>query len=482
MNIRSGPRPLFPPPDLPAPREIGMSWPISQKIYAGTFIYCKDLKTVDIANRALIGVNAQGKIAFFHRSTIGHEDVIQTYGEEWRHADYVAASNVNQFFFPGFVDTHIHAPQYPNVGLFGKTTLLNWLVKYTFPLESSFRDTIKAEKIYAKCVTRTLTNGTTTAAYYATIHVPSTNLLADICLIKGQRAFIGRVCMDKNPDAVYYSDPSPLAAIGATNETIEHIKKIHPAMDLICPIITPRFAPGCTGELLRRLGALHKETGLLCQTHLAENLDELALVRHYFPTAKSYTELYDSYGLLTSKTILAHCIHIDTADLALIKARGAGVSHCPTSNTALSSGAARIRLILDAGVPVGLGTDVSGGYAISMLESIRQAILVSSHVSMKHEAREKLAFEEALYMATRGGAKLLGLEDRIGAFEVGMDWDAQLIGLDIVGINVGRGLDHGPVDVFGWETFEDMLAKWVFGGDDRNTRKVWVKGRLVHQR
>jgi guanine deaminase len=392
-------------------------------------------------------------------------------------------------------DTHIHASQYPNAGIFGKTTLLSWLETYTFPMESSLSDPARAQRVYSRVVARTLSHGTTTAAYYATISVPSTNLLADICLSRGQRAFVGRVCMDcLSPE--YYRDESPEQGVLATKECIQHIKSIDPGYNIVSPIITPRFAPSCTSQYLHGLGQLQKETGLPVQTHISENTSEIELVKELFPESKSYTDVYDTHGLLGPKTILAHAVHLSPEERATIKERQCKISHCPTSNSSITSGAAQVRLLLDEGIDVSLGTDMSGGYSPSVLEACRQALLVSRHVAMgtadaEEKENVKLAIEEVLYLATRGGAKAVGLEAKVGGFEVGMEWDAQLVGLDGVpegdeeeGLQGDDGLGGGtgPVDVFGWESWEDKVAKWVFNGDDRNTLAVWVKGRLVHER
>ena len=227
-----------------------------------------------------------------------------------------------------YTDTHIHASQYPNAGIFGKSTLIDWLHTYTFPLESSFASIVRARRVYDRVVSRTLSHGTTTAAYYATIHVPATNLLADICFARGQRAFVGRVCMDTmSPD--YYRDESPEAAIKATISTIEHIQTLDPEHDLVTPIITPRFAPSCTKDCLSALGQLHAETDLPCQTHISENKSEIELVNDLFPDSESYAQLYDECGLLTSKTVLAHAVHLSSEERRLVKQRNAKICHCP---------------------------------------------------------------------------------------------------------------------------------------------------------
>ncbi|WEW59484.1 amidohydrolase family protein [Emydomyces testavorans] len=403
----------------------------------------------------------------------------------------------NGFFFPGFVDTHIHASQYPNSGIFGSSTLLDWLETYTFPMESSFGNKDNpnvappsAHTAYNRVVSRTLSHGTTCAAYFATIHVPATNLLADICHARGQRALIGRVCMD-NPKTcpAYYRDESNAQSLAATQASIAHIRSIDPHARLLHPIITPRFAPSCTPALLSALGALAASTTppTHIQTHISENKAEIDLVRSTFPDAASYADVYDKAGLLTARTVLAHAIHLTPAERDTIRARGASVAHCPVSNSALGSGLCPVRTLLDEGISVGLGTDVSGGYSSSVLEAARQACLVSRLRAFRDGnaagEREKLSVEEALYLATRGGAKVLRMEGDIGGFEEGMLWDAQMIELGgVVGGEEGDGDggNRGSVDVFGWENWEEKVAKWMWNGDDRNVKAVWVGGRLVH--
>ncbi|KAJ5885380.1 Amidohydrolase 1 [Penicillium taxi] len=422
----------------------------------------------------------------------------------------------NEFFFPGFIDTHIHAPQYPNAGLFGSSTLLDWLETYTFPMESSFgaqpdknssqdlaHTPQSALRVYDQVVARTLSHGTTCASYFATIHVPATNALAALCHKRGQRAFIGRVCMD-DPDFCpsYYRDLSPEASVSATTSTVQYIHSLDPNGKLIKPIITPRFAPTCSRPALRELGNLAKRytPPLHIQTHISENTNEVELVKKLFPEADNYAAVYDMHNLLTPRTILAHAVHLTADERALIAKRDAKISHCPASNSALGSGICPVRLLLDEGLTVGLGTDVSGGYSPSILEAARQACLASrllSHTSSyEHDGsgREKLSVEESLYLATRGGASVVDMAGDIGGFDEGMIWDAQLIQLGVVSAvedvfgstgessSLVRAGPVGNVDLFGGETWEEMVQKWVWNGDDRNVKAVWVGGRLVHER
>ncbi|KAI0382112.1 guanine deaminase [Hypomontagnella monticulosa] len=465
------------------------------QLFLGTFIHSISLGELEYLQDTAVCVGKSGKIIAVEIKCGQKEAEEILYPKLGWDANDVAVTiaGEGQFFFPGFIDTHVHAPQYPNVGIFGKSTLLDWLNRYTFPMEASLASLPKARRVYTRCVRRTLAHGTTTAAYYATIHVPSTNLLADLCLSMGQRAFIGRVCMDNlGPD--YYLDESAAASLAATQQTIDHIRRIDESFALVSPILTPRFAPACSVEAMTGLAKLHQQTGLPIQTHISENVAEIELVKEMFPHCKSYADVYDTHGLLSAKTILAHAIHLSEDEARLIAARGAKVAHCPCSNSALTSGEARVRWLLEKGIAVGLGTDMSGGYSPSVLEAARHAALVSNHLAMPagkwadvppdQRERAKLSVEEVLHLATRGGAEVVGLSDKIGGFEVGKEWDAQLINLGLVKETPepDDAADAGNVDIFGWETWEERVAKWVFNGDDRNVRKVWVRGRLVHQR
>ncbi|KAL8929024.1 MAG: hypothetical protein Q9208_001467 [Pyrenodesmia sp. 3 TL-2023] len=499
------------PPDTPRQ-------PLKKRIFTGTFINTPTLGSLSVLENASVGVNEDGVIEWIERSKRsgdggegesehGEEGSQERVVEGKRWGDEVMKAvdvegfvddNAWGWYFPGFVDTHTHAPQLPNTGLFGNSTLLSWLTTYTFPLESSLHSLPTATRIYTRAVASTLLHGTTTAAYHATIHPAATNLLAEICLSRGQRAFVGRVCMDcpsTCPD--YYCDESAEAGMRDTKAVVDHIREIDPEGEIVQPILTPRFAPSCSRETLSGLGQIARDENLPIQTHISENKGEVDLVRETFPERHSYADVYDHYGLLGSKTVLAHAIHLSEEEVELVRARGAGVAHCPLSNTSLGSGIAPVRRLLDAGVKVGLGTDVSGGGSSSVLVAAREAAGVSRLLSVfmegeeKEKERCKLGVEECLYLATRGGAEVLGLSGKVGAFEVGMQWDAQMVRVERVedgggdtdsGAGKRAAGDKGLVQCWGKETWEEKVAKWMYCGDDRNTRKVWVKGRLVHER
>lgn len=322
---------------------------------------------------------------------------------------------------------------------------------------------------------------------------------------------------DENPD--YYRDEDAEDALSKTQQTIQHINETDAEHELIAPIITPRFAPSCTELSLSELGKLAKEADLPVQTHISESPGEIALVKRLFPKESSYAEVYDVHGLLTPRTILAHAIHLSNDEKDLVQQRGAGVSHCAVSNSYLSSGLCWVRDLLDRGINVGLGTDVSGGWSPSVLTAAREAIGVSrvlsavqsqslqsrqsgserplkgtafeGQASLEQRAeRTKLSVEEVLYLATFGGAHCLGLSHKIGSFEIGKHWDAQLI----VCSNQSRAEsastekgghtaeeDDGPIEIWGKETWSEKVAKWIYTGDDRSVKGVWIKGRKVFE-
>lgn len=447
-------------------------------VYEGSFVHSTELNSLEIVSHGFIGVK-NGVIKFFEKEAscpISRSDIIGKYSLD-HNTTWFECTAKNSFFFPGFFDTHIHASQFPNSGIFGDSTLLEWLNKYTFPLESKFSVIDHAAEVYNKVIDVTLSNGTTTASYFTTVHVEATNLLADIALKKKQRAFIGRTCMFVGcPD--YYRDIDEDDARQSDLKVIEYVKSIDPKREMVTPILTPRFALSCSEEILNWHGDIVVEHDLPCQTHISENESEIEQVKEMFPSSKSYTDVYEKAGLLTEKTILAHAVHLSDAEKELLNIRRSGVSHCPISNASISSGLAPVRSLLDKGIKVGLGTDVSGGYSPSILEVARQALTTSRQLTfLTKDPHNNLSVAEVLYLATLGGAQVCNLDQRLGNFEVGKQWDAQLIDLDTKG---------SPVYVFDFALPQDplvrldlLIQKWLFTGDDRNTVKVWVGGALI---
>ncbi|KAK6460615.1 guanine deaminase [Scheffersomyces coipomensis] len=479
---------------------------ISYTLYYGTFIHTPSLKELDISFNTIVGVNNLGVIDFIHKNynPDHHNNMspVQFFIKN-RHFDFIDYSQEpTKFFVPGFIDTHIHASQFPNIGIGLDCPLLDWLNNYTFPLENEFTNSNStdsklkfAKDIYSQVIEKTLNNGTTCASYFTTIDPQTTNLFAELLLRFGQRGFVGKVCMDHNETYADYSETFE-ECIDSMNAIINHLHNLNPQDEiLVKPIITPRFAPVCTRDLLFFLGQLSKSHNLPIQTHISENEKEIELVHDLFPDCEDYASVYNKHNLLGESTILAHAIHLTKKERKIIKQKNCSISHCPTSNTFISSGEAPIKKYLyEDEINVSLGTDVSGGFDSSILAIIKHCILVSHHLAMKTKnQKDKLSINDALFMATQGGAQAVGMADQIGTFELGKKFDVQLIDLKS---------EDSNVDVFDWQLpfkehhtsienhkslskdeqskkMFDLLGKWIFSGDDRNCVKVWCNGRLV---
>lgn len=376
-----------------------------------------------------------------------------------------------QFLIPGFIDAHIHAPQYLYTGTGYDLELIEWLQRYTFPSESKYGNPAFCDQVYRKVVRRCLINGTTTACYHATIHVEATKQLSSIIGEYGQRALVGKVNMDSNSPEYYVEKLED--SIRGTEEIIDHILSMK--NHLIEPVVTPRFSLTCSDTLLRKLGTIAEEKGVKIQTHINENMKEVAVSAELFPSHEHTSALFDSTGLLGSKSIMAHCIHMTKDELELFKTKSVGIVHCPTSNSNIRSGILDTRKMLDMGIKIGLGTDVAGGHTASMMETMRCAVQCSNVLSLgnNHENPYRpISYKEAFYLATAGSAKVLNLEDHIGTLEEGKQFDALVVDTDVEG---------GPIDIFDTDSLEDAFMKFIYLGDDRNIRSVYVAGQEVKQ-
>ena len=377
------------------------------------------------------------------------------------------------------MDLHIHAPQWPQLGKALHLPLDEWLQRYTFPLEARYEDTEFARSAYESLVDNLLAHGTTTATYFGTVHLEATRLLADIALAKGQRAVVGKVAMD-NPDQcpADYRDASTRQGLDDTRALIEYIRGMAGnGAGLVAPAVTPRFIPSCTDEMLRGLGAIASEYGCHVQTHCSESDWEHQYVidRHGLRDTASL----DRFGLLTERTILAHANRVDGADMETIRARASGIAHCPLSNAYLAHSVFPLRKALDHGLKVGLGTDISGGPSPSILHNCRHAITMSRGLedgvdptrsaSVRGTPGARIDFREAFWLATAGGADVLGI--RAGRFLPGHVFDAIVVDISVPGSDViaWPSLDDG----------EDVLQKILYNADRRNIARVWVQGRRV---
>lgn len=265
-----------------------------------------------------------------------------------------------------------------------------------------------------------------------------------------------------------YVEASAEESMATTDLFLQHFDTLpSEAQQLVKPVLTPRFALSCTSQLMADLGKLANERDLAVQTHICENPTEIARVKEVFPAISTYAGVYEAHGLLRKGTILAHGVHLSEAERAVIRRSGAGISHCPGSNTNLNSGAARVLAMLEAGIPVGLGSDCSGGCEMGILPQLRNASTVSRVLAFEGQTARSLSTAELFFLATRGGAELCRWDD-VGHFEPGAQFDALWVRPRSPGMWVEGG-----------EAVEMVFEKWLCSGDDRDIGAVWVNGRLV---
>jgi guanine deaminase len=308
---------------------------------------------------------------------------------------------------PGFVDAHVHLPQYAIMGK-GSGELLNWLASYTFPEEARFSDPEYAARMANAFFDDMLANGTTTAAIYSSIHEEATDIAFRTAQSKNIRAFIGKVMMDRN-------SPAPL--LEDTEESIAASLRLFDKWDgadngRLRYVFSPRFAGSCSMDLMARVGRIAKERNAFVQSHLSENVEEVAMIRQLFPKLSSYAEVYDSAGLLHERSLMGHCIHLSTDEIKLLVAAETTAIFCPLSNRTLRSGAMPYQTLRRAGVQVAMGTDIAGGPTLSMLRQMEEARVIAG-----------LSVDEGLYLATLAGAMALGIADQVGSLDAGKDAD-----------------------------------------------------------
>ncbi|NXW49450.1 GUAD deaminase, partial [Nyctiprogne leucopyga] len=428
-------------------------------VFRGTFVHSSPPAPMEILHGHLLGVDESGTIVFLERT-----DQQEQLAKKWKFktCDIRELSN-HEFFMPGMVDTHIHAPQYSFTGTRVDLPLLQWLTTYTFPTEAKYKDNDFAEEVYTRVVVSTAN------VIYG---------LDDICILIldfiflristdkfGQRAFVGKVCMDMNDSVPQYKESTADSVQETERFVKELLEKKYPRVQ---PVITPRFGPSCTEDLLCALGEVAQARDLHVQSHISENEEELNLVENMFPAYQNYTELYDKNKLLTSKPCSSEfSLYVSHRTHFFFQSR-------------LRSGVLNVQKVLKHKVKLGLGTDVAGGYSASMLDAIRKTMMASNSLQIYKVNETGLTLEEAFQLATLGGSQALGLDDVIGNFEVGKEFDALLI---------NTKASDSPFDLFSADNFEvirtGLMIQKITGNDmgkvrdDRNISEVYVAGKQV---
>ena len=416
-----------------------------KKIYRANILFTKERTHFEVIERGYVVVDDSGRVVeVTEHLSAEHEGIeVVDYGD--------------RLLIPAMNDLHVHAPQYRNQGIAMDLELLPWLQNYTFPEEMKYCDTKYAERMYRRFVHDMWRFGTMRACLFATIHKESTLLLMNIFKETGMGALVGKVAMNRNcPEGL-------TETVDDMVQGYEELIKECGEDGLVRPIITPRFVPSCTPEMLRACGELAAKYQLPVQSHLSENKDEIAWVKELEPESTCYGDAYDRYGLFgQTPTVMAHCVWSDGEELELIKRRGVVVAHCPTSNFNVASGMAPIRKFLDEGVKVGLGSDISGGHDLSIFRMMVYAIQVSKmHYQQNHNV-PFLSLSEVFWIATKSAGSFFG---RVGSFEPGYEFDALVID--------DSDLNHDNY------TLLERLERYIYLGDDRQISHRFCSGREI---
>jgi guanine deaminase len=405
---------------------------------------------------ALVDVDARGRIVFAGPAA-DRRDAAES------------ATDVRPWvLLPGMVDLHAHLPQLPNAGLGAGMDLLAWLERYIFPLERAF-DVTTAERVAPAAWRAFAAAGTTTALVYGAVYEASLDATFRAAEQHGIRAIVGKVMMDR----ITYDptiDPSTILDRSLA-ESARLIDRWHGADDgRLRYAVTPRFAVSCTADLLRESAALAASTGAYWQTHVSEDDGEIAEVARLFPEAIDYVDVYDRAGGLGERTVLAHAVHLSDRELGRLVETGTRVAHCPISNLFLASGVMPLGRYRDAGLMLGLGSDVAGGPDLSMFGVMRVGFYAQN-------ARRVAGLEQGpvigpldwIRLGSLGGAEALGLGDTIGSIEAGKD--ADLIAVD----PAFTAPIPGVVD----DEAEDLASRIIFRAHPDMVRASWVRGRRL---
>ncbi|MDE0826974.1 MAG: amidohydrolase family protein [Akkermansiaceae bacterium] len=384
-----------------------------------------------------------------------------------QHDVFEAPADSRLLCVPGLIDIHTHLPQYPVVAR-REDALLPWLERHIFPTELDFQGPGQRSLIEA-FFEELAANGTTTVVLYSAVWEDSTALAFEVAAEKGVRAVIGKIMMDEGS----YGEPHPLKARRKSlEETTRLAKEWHGAnKGLLDYAVSPRFAVTCSIDLMKEAATVAKDFDCYIQTHLSENDAEIEKVRERFPDNANYTDVYREAGLLGEKTILGHAIHLSDPEIDLLAFSGARVAHCPTANFFLNSGLCPVHSLRSAGIPVGLGSDVAAGPELNLWQVMRSAIETQGVRRMLDDSIPGLTPADAIYLATLGGASVLGKDKIIGSLDQGKE--ADLLLLDLNHILPLDGRFSGDLDP------QDIATTLVYRGGPQATVATFTRGRQM---
>ena len=418
------------------------------KLIKGSFIYSIDKDNIEIKENQYLLIR-DGKSEEFYKEIPSRLKNIQI-------EDY--GDNI---IIPGLIDLHIHAPQYAFRGMGMDMQLLDWLNTYAFKEEGKYRDLEYAKKQYSKFVSDVKNSATTRLSIFATLHKDATIMLMDMLEEAGIKAYVGKVNMDRNSPEFLTED-----TLKSKEDTIEWLEDTKDRYKNIKPILTPRFIPSCTDNLMEEIKQINNIYNIPVQSHLSENKSEIEWVAELHPDTKNYAEAYDKYNLFgkENKTIMAHCVHCPDDELDLIKQNNVTIAHCPQSNANLTSGIAPIKNMLSMGINVGLGSDIAAGSSLSIFRAMSDAVQVSKlRESLTGQKNQTLTLTEVFYLGTKGGGKFFG---DVGSFEKGYEFDAVVLNDKSFGDNSDF-------------TLKERLERIIYLSDDRNIVAKYVAGNKI---
>ncbi|MDA3851948.1 MAG: amidohydrolase family protein [Spirochaetaceae bacterium] len=423
-------------------------------ILKGNIIHCPTPREFEIHENSYI-ISRKGKVLGIYPELPGdYKGIDSKLPEDLQNIEFHDFGQA--LIIPSFIDLHIHASQYMQRGLGLDMQLIPWLEQYTFPHEKLFAQEEYARRIYPHFAESLHSVGSLRSCIFGTIHQESNEILMQSLMDRGLIAYVGKVNMDCNaPDYLCENTGQSLKETRAFIKEFQNNPRVK-------PIITPRFAPSCTSELMRGLADLAEEFDVPIQSHISENPEELQWVKELFPHCDSYSEVYRNHGLWNSQTLMAHGVYLTEQGKEWMRQAGVQVVHCPEANLNLTSGIMPLTDMLDAGLIIGLGSDVGAGQSMAINRVMVRAIQSSKILHKFTPQSRVLSLSEAFYLGTKANGRLWG---KVGSFEPEYSMDALVIQDELA-------------DREGFSPLE-KLQRFIYCGDDRNIAARYLEGRRI---
>lgn len=401
-----------------------------------------------------------GNIEFFKKGNllINNKGIIEKINiDEKKYSNIEIFDFGNNFIIPGFIDIHTHLPQYPMIGI-GRGELLDWLENYIFPAEEKFEDLNYAVQILEKFINSLHKFGTTTALVFSSSHIEPLKKLSLDFDKRNIRFFIGNSLMDSGKGNLIKSTDFNLNSMNDLFELTKNIEDFN-------YIITPRYAGNCSETLMQKASEFAKENELFIQTHLSENKNEIKFINNKFNSYKNYTDIYNKNGLISDKTILAHCIYLSNQELEILNENKSIIAHCPTSNIYLKSGIMPLKKYLNLGLRIGLGTDVAGGYSLDMKTELRNAKESSKIFSLIKNKDEEVDLNTIFPLSNIKAAEYLKIDSITGNLKKGKFADFTVIENSLINKNI---------------SIDNALGQ-IFYNEQKDSIATFFKGNLVYK-